>query len=43
VERDRWPASGGLGELSHHALDDCHDGSAKSRRVACVKFSKKEI
>jgi hypothetical protein len=39
VERDHGPPAGGGGELSHHALDDCHEGGAKSGAVEAVCFS----
>src|SRR6201987_3957251 len=35
-----WSASGGRGELSHHALDDRHEGGAKSGARGAVRFGR---
>jgi hypothetical protein len=33
-------AGGGSGELSHHALDNCHEGGTKSGPMGTVRFSR---
>jgi hypothetical protein len=35
-----WSAGGGCGELSHHALDDRHEGGTKSGPMGTVRFSR---
>ena len=35
-----WSAGRGCGELSHHALDDRHEGGTKSRPMGSVRFGR---
>ena len=35
-----WSAGGGSGELSHHALDNCHQGGAKPSPMGTVRLSR---
>jgi hypothetical protein len=35
-----WSAGGGSGELSHHALDNCHEGGTKPRPMGTVRFKR---
>ena len=34
-----WSDGGGRGELSHHALDNCHEGGTKPSPMGTVRFS----